>query len=151
MFKQNRCKICGYKVSSKWNYCPNCGSNLKGKNRVGPIFNFFGLFEDVLDLFNFENNDSNNYRNNYQLKYRHYTKAIEPKTKNKRIGGKQIIEIHLPDVKREEDIEITQFEQSYEVRAYAGTKMYFKIIPTENDAQIIYKKFENGILKLEIS
>ena len=149
MFKQNRCKICGYKISNKWNYCPNCGSSLKGKFSNRPIFNFFGFMEDFLDLFS-KTNEYDENDNFNKLTYRKYSKAVEPKTKERRIGKKQVIEIFLPDVKSENDINITKFEQSYEVRAYAGNKMYFKIIPSQEGSRIIKSYFNKGILRIEI-
>ncbi|MBR9702036.1 hypothetical protein GOV13_03880 [Candidatus Pacearchaeota archaeon] len=33
MFKKKDCKKCGKKISSKYDFCPSCGSSLKGKSR----------------------------------------------------------------------------------------------------------------------
>ena len=72
----------------------------------------------------------------------------EPETKIKKIGNKQIISIKLPGVKGE-DIEIRKLEQSIEVKAFAGDKAYFKLIPIPAGASV-NKEFKNGVLKIEI-
>jgi len=73
----------------------------------------------------------------------------EPETEIQTIGNKQIISIKLPDVKNEDDIEIKKLEQSIEVKALAGDKAYFKLIPVSRDVTIS-KKFKRGVLKIEI-
>ncbi len=72
----------------------------------------------------------------------------EPETKIQHVGKKQIITINLPDVK-EEDVQIKQLEQSIEIRAAAGNKGYFKLLPVPANAYVD-RQFKNGILKLEI-
>lgn len=73
----------------------------------------------------------------------------EPETKKIVEKGKTIIKIELPGVKSEDDIEIKRFEQSIEVKAFAGDKAYFKLIPIPENATI-NKKFKDGILEIEI-
>ena len=72
----------------------------------------------------------------------------EPETKIQRVGKKQIITVNLPDVK-EEDVRIRQLEQSIEIRALAGDKGYFKLIPVPANAYV-GKEFKDGILKIEV-
>jgi len=72
----------------------------------------------------------------------------EPETKIQRTGNKQTIKINLPDVK-EEDVQIKQLEQSIEIRAFAGDKVYFKLIPIPTNAYVD-KEFKDGILKIEV-
>ena len=73
----------------------------------------------------------------------------EPEAEIKSSGNKQIISIKLPDVK-EEDIEIKKLEQSMEIKAFAGDKAYFKLIPLPSNATIVKKEFKNGVLKIEV-
>jgi hypothetical protein len=54
----------------------------------------------------------------------------------------------LPDVEREEDIEVKRFEQSIEIRARTKDKLYFKLLPITGE--IINKSFKDGVLKIEI-
>jgi HSP20 family molecular chaperone IbpA len=73
----------------------------------------------------------------------------EPETKIEKVGTKEIITIKLPGVKSEEDIEIKRLEQSIEVKAFAGEKTYFKLIPIPPNA-IVNKNFKDEILKIEV-
>jgi len=73
----------------------------------------------------------------------------EPEAEIKNLGAKQIISIKLPDVK-EKDIEAKKLEQSMEIKAFAGDKAYFKLIPLPSNASIVKKEFKNGVLKLEV-
>lgn len=72
----------------------------------------------------------------------------EPEAKIRRIGQKIEIEIDLPEVSSEKDIEINELEESIEIKAYAKDKAYFKIIAKPANKHISEKKFENGKLKI---
>jgi HSP20 family molecular chaperone IbpA len=74
----------------------------------------------------------------------------EPKTKIESHGNEETIIIKLPDVKNLEDIEIRKLGQSIEIKAFAGDKAYFKLIPIRPNAQISDKNFNNGILKIQV-
>lgn len=73
----------------------------------------------------------------------------EPEAEIKNVDGKKMITIKLPGVKSEDNIEVKKLEQSVEVKALAGDKAYFKLIPVPANATI-NKRFEKGILNLEI-
>ncbi len=73
----------------------------------------------------------------------------EPESEIKTVGGRQIILIKLPGVKKPGDIEVKRLDQSVEVKAFAGDKAYFKLIPVSGDAEIS-ESFKDGSLRLEI-
>ncbi len=73
----------------------------------------------------------------------------EPEAKVERKGKKRIITIELPGVKASEDVNVKRLEQSIEVRAFAGDKAYFKLIPIPKNASVEYK-FEDEKLVLEV-
>ncbi|MBI1978519.1 MAG: zinc ribbon domain-containing protein [Candidatus Aenigmarchaeota archaeon] len=73
----------------------------------------------------------------------------EPETTVQRVNNKQIITLNLPDVKSLEDIEIKQLHQSVEIKAFAGDKAYFKLIPTPSHATV-NNEFKDGVLKIEV-
>jgi HSP20 family molecular chaperone IbpA len=75
----------------------------------------------------------------------------EPETKVEKIGNEEMVTIKLPDVKNLNDIEIRRLEQSLEVKAFAGDKAYFKLIPIKSNAQISDRSFNNGILKIKVT
>ena len=74
----------------------------------------------------------------------------EPKTEVRRIGDKILVDIHLPDVKSDEDIHVRSLENSIEVKAFSGGKAYFKILTKPDNATVERKPFKAGILRLEI-
>ncbi len=83
-----------------------------------------------------------------EVEYERPKVTEEPEAKVSRVGKKTIIEIKLPDVEREEDIEVKRLEQSIEIRARAKDKLYFKLLPIVGE--IVSKSFKDGVLKIEI-
>lgn len=75
----------------------------------------------------------------------------EPNTKVRSLGNKVIVDMELPDVGSESDIEVKRLESSVEVRARAGDKAYFKIITKPEQFSVTSRSFEKGILHLEFS
>ncbi len=74
----------------------------------------------------------------------------EPKASIKRENNKTIIEINLPGVKSERDVDIKKLEQSIEVRGFADDKAYFKLIPIRLGQSIRSYKFKKGKLTIEL-
>lgn len=74
------------------------------------------------------------------------TEEANVKTEEK--DGKIIITVDLPDVKSEEDIEIKKLEQSIEIKAFAGDKAYFNLVPIPPNTHIAKTEFKNGRLKI---
>jgi HSP20 family molecular chaperone IbpA len=70
----------------------------------------------------------------------------EPEAKIVRKGNQIEIEVLLPDVENENDIEVKELEESIEIKAYAKDKAYFKIISKPTNKHIADKKFEKGKL-----
>lgn len=87
---------------------------------------------------------------NIERKLRIPKKTEEPEIKIDKHGNGKIISIKLPDVKNPEDIEIKKLEQSLEIKAFAGDKAYFKLIPIKPNSEILNKVFKDGVLKIEI-
>ncbi|MEM5878185.1 MAG: zinc ribbon domain-containing protein [Candidatus Aenigmatarchaeota archaeon] len=76
-------------------------------------------------------------------------KTEEPETKISKEQGMTKITINLPGIKSEDQIEVKQFEQSIEIKAFAKDKTYFKLIPIKSNS-IIDKKFKDGVLEIQI-
>ncbi len=92
----------------------------------------------------------------HQHEHRHEEKNIrvpktteEPETKIQKVRNKEIITLNLPDVKNLEDIEMKQLSQSIEIKAFAGDKAYFKLIPIPSNA-MVNNEFKDGVLKIEV-
>ena len=74
----------------------------------------------------------------------------EPETRVERVGNERTITIKLPGVKSSEDVEVRKLEQSIEVKAFAGDKAYFKLIPIKPHAEIIDENFIDETLKIRV-
>jgi len=75
----------------------------------------------------------------------------EPKTSVRRIDSKVFVDMEIPGVKDEQDIEINELESSVEVRAMAGDKAYFKILTLPSQFSLSKKEFSKGKLHLEFA
>jgi len=78
-------------------------------------------------------------------------KTEEPKSTIKRLSHKIAVDVELPKVKSERDIQVKELENSVEIRAVAGDQGYFKILTKPNNMRLIGKSFNNGTLILEFS
>lgn len=72
----------------------------------------------------------------------------EPETKVEKGKDYMRIEITLPDVEDEKNIEIRKLEQSIEIKAVAKDKAYFKLLPIPKDFHILKKEFKGNVLTL---
>jgi hypothetical protein len=172
MFNKIRCKNCGAKVKSDWNFCPKCGNSLKEKPVFEDLEKEFrkstrfpkismrpgrGITITIsgrprrkpIKIISGPRIERPKFEREKPKKTPKYTE--EPETKVKHVGTKDIIQIKLPEVKSQDDIEVRRFEQSIEVRAFVGDKAYFKLIPVSSRAEILKKEFKDNILKVEIT
>ncbi|OGJ22213.1 hypothetical protein A3K73_06460 [Candidatus Pacearchaeota archaeon RBG_13_36_9] len=72
----------------------------------------------------------------------------EATSKVRRLSGKVIYELDLPDVKDIKDIIVNQLENSIEVKAFAKDKAYFKFLPVS--LPLLKYQFGEGKLILEL-
>ena len=75
----------------------------------------------------------------------------EPKADVRRIGDKVSVDISMPGVKSQEDVDVHELESSVEVKATAGNKAYFKILTKPAQFRLSLKSFKDGQLHLEFS
>ncbi len=76
-------------------------------------------------------------------------KTEEPETSMKRVDGRAVIEMKLPDVEGK-DVRVQEFESSVEVRAIGKGKAFFKIVTKPEKASVLRREFADGRLVLEI-
>ncbi len=76
---------------------------------------------------------------------------VEPETFMKRVGNNIFVNVNLPEVKVEDDVEVNTLLNSVELRAYAGDKGYFKILDIPNSFGLADKKLKDGKLRLLFS
>lgn len=72
----------------------------------------------------------------------------EAESKVRRLSGKVIYEIELPDVKNVKDVIVNQLENSIEVKAFSKDKAYFKFLPVS--LPLLGYKLEDSKLILEL-
>ncbi len=171
MFEKKKCKNCGEKIKEEWNFCPYCGEGLKApfpRKLFGNTENEFKKLEKTFVLpklsagprgitITISSRRPRIEKRRVEPKKIEVKKPLrvakttkEPETKINKTGNRQIIEIKLPEVKSQDDIEINVFEQSMEIKAFAGDKGYFKLVPIPTNAEILRKEFKNNILKIEV-
>ena len=78
-------------------------------------------------------------------------KTEEPKTSVARSASKVVVSIHLPGVKSDGSIEISELESSVEVKALAHDKAYFKILTKPPQFRLSRRSFDKEVLQLEFS
>ena len=78
-------------------------------------------------------------------------KTEEPKTSVARSASKVVVSIQLPGVDSEKDIEISELENSVEVKALAHDRAYFKILTKPGQFRLARKSFQKGVLEMEFS
>ena len=75
----------------------------------------------------------------------------EPKTEVRRLQNKIIVEMNLPGIESEKDIEVNELSESVEVKAIGDEKAYFKILKIPKGFRIVRKEFKDDKLTLELS
>jgi len=164
-------------VSKKWNFCPICGRKVERQTMAFKIINkqfeqigkFMGLGEFQSRIQELPSGgvsitirsggpktvqkSSHTYSpETRQIKQRKLPKVtIEPKSNVKRLSKEIVINVKLPGIDSEQDIELHRFENSVEVRAYTGDKGYFKIFKIPQNSRIIERKLENNNLIMRFS
>lgn len=83
-------------------------------------------------------------------KFRGNKKTEEPELNIKEMPHQNIIEIDVPGVKTEGDVEIIKLEHSIEIRAFAKDKTYFKLLPIPENVSAIEKELNKNKLKIII-
>lgn len=75
----------------------------------------------------------------------------EPKTHIKRLSDKLVVEMDLPNVKSENDVEVEELSESIEVKAFGEDRAYFKIIKKPRKFRLMGKQMKGDKLILEFS
>lgn len=170
------CRRCNRELKEGWQFCPYCGHMVSSKfddifsALEGSIRELFG--SDFLRDFPFGKGfmvELSQLGGEPKISFRELGKDIEKEEEREEREGKAIpknaeviepevkigekrnrIDIHLPGVKSEGDINIKEFEDSLELRAFAPRKVYFAIIPIPKHLTLMDKRFENGVLTINL-
>lgn len=155
------CDNCESELRKNWKFCPVCGAEIIQGDILISLGNilrsitremeFFeekpsGYKADVMEAFD---NTETETRSGKGTAHKSGSKlAIEPKTSVKNLGNRIFFAIKLPDVDPH-DVRLTELDESFEVKAYAKGKAYFKIITVPQGFSLEDQYFENGKLVLE--
>ncbi len=167
-----RCSFCNSSVEESWKFCSFCGFELKRSNfsSVRKVLgdDWFKAVDDMLkyiinnsdDLFNGLNKtitlklDENLKPVLESPEHEELVKSsgsvIEPVTNIKASGSNIFVEVNLPFVECVDDVEISLMLESIEVRARGGEMVYFKMIKTGRQVNILNKDLRDGKLFLEL-
>lgn len=161
MFKK-RCKSCSEGVDKSWNFCPNCGNPVKagvaGANPLGvdlnkmfqqmvtPLLN--NLMGGVAMNANAQNKRSTGQNDRFSRAMTNIKEVVEPEDIIEDMGDMVTHSISLPGVDNKTDVNVTKMENSIEVRAITGKKMYLKIIKRDRRDGIVSEDFFNENLVL---
>lgn len=75
----------------------------------------------------------------------------EPKASIRRLESKVVVDIEIPGVESEKNVDVKELENSVEVKAIAGDRAYFKILTKPSNFRLSEKKFGKGRLHLEFT
>ncbi len=159
MGRKIKCPYCGKKVDDSFNYCPHCGNPLKKISTEEVLEEFEKIIDREMEklesIFGFpipriklaplmRKEEKNVEKKKIRKKYK---KVEEPEMEIEESENEKIFTVILPGVKREEDIELKELEESLELRAFGRNKLYFKIIPVR-PRNVIGKSFEKERLSI---
>lgn len=174
------CGYCSYKTERRWNFCPKCGNKLRGDFKFNDLINkqmdylkkmlniteydisiepqtdntFVINISHDLRKNSFSTNDEelSSYRpkkKNIQMKLP--KKTIEPEVIVKKRNNDILLEVELPGIKREKEVELTRLSNSIELRSTNGKLGYFKILKIPSKYRLIEKRIEKNKLFLKFS
>ncbi|MCL4400738.1 MAG: zinc ribbon domain-containing protein [Candidatus Parvarchaeota archaeon] len=165
MFKK-KCSSCSFALEKRWNFCPNCGFPLNRQGMgpsninvdlskmmqqmVGPLLN--GLMNGgMFQTQPVQRPVQTNLQEKFAKEMGSINEVAEPEDLVSNNGDTIVHAIGLPGVKSKSDINVTKLENSIEVRALAGKRLYLKIIKREKGEGILSEQFtkENLILVLK--
>jgi HSP20 family molecular chaperone IbpA len=145
-------------VEKDWSFCPQCGRPLRTQG-----INISGLNIDVTKMVNqlipqvlngvfngsiFTKNQQEEQEKESTQKQFSAKKIIEPEDLISKHGDTVIHAISLPGVRTREDIDIKKMENSIEIRAKNGDKIYLKIVRRDKKQSIVSEEFANENLVL---
>ena len=156
--QRKKCQFCGFSVEREWSFCPQCGRPLKlhGINVSGINIDVTKIVQDIIpQVFSgalngsiFTNHNEKQKKESYPRQDFSAKEIIEPEDLISKHGDTIIHAISLPGVKKREDININRMQNSIEIRAKNGDKLYLKILRRDKKQNVISEEFANENLVL---
>ena len=158
--QRKQCQFCGLSVEKEWSFCPQCGRPLRtqGINISGINIDVTKMIRELMpqvlngamdgSIFVSKQNErpqrkETGARSSFPAK-----EVIEPEDLVSKHGNTVIHAISLPGVKDKSDIDINKMENSIEVRARNGDRLYLKILRRDRKQSVVSEEFANENLIL---
>lgn len=159
---KKKCSNCGIQIEKEWNFCPGCGMPLKRANAgvnntadlnkmvqqmVGPMLNTI-----MGSMFNPQPQPQQrrSQKNPFEKRTESVDEVIEPEESVTEMSDSTAHVIPLPGVKSKSDINVIKMENSIEVRARSGKRLYLKILKREKGEGVLSEEFSKGNLVIVI-
>ncbi|MBI2085671.1 MAG: zinc ribbon domain-containing protein [Candidatus Aenigmarchaeota archaeon] len=155
------CDNCETELRKNWNFCPTCGVEVIREDIFISLGNILKKITNDIELefsaetkrpFSYEVNSEPDeghdevYSNNADAPKR----TVEPKISIKNLGNRMFFRINLPRVDPD-NVRLTELDESFEIRARAGDRTYFKIVTVPQGFSLVEQYFEKGKLVLEFA
>jgi HSP20 family molecular chaperone IbpA len=158
--QKKKCLFCGIPIEKEWSFCPHCGRPLKtqGINISGVNIDVTKMVQEIMpqvlngvfngSIFSEKQQEAQDRRESSPKHSFSAKEIIEPEDLISKHGDTIIHAISLPGVRYKDDIDIRKMENSIEIRAKNGDKLYLKIVRRDKRQSIISEEFANENLVL---
>ncbi len=162
------CDNCATEIRKGWKFCPECGteiaysdvfidlgsilkritSEMERRGMVDMSSGTAGIKIDVMRAPRKTHANVSKAQKPSRCVLKSDMGTVEPKVVMKNFGDRFVVKVDLPGV-IEEDIILTEQQESLEVRAHSKKTAYFKIIPVPQGFSQLNQCFRDGKLVLE--
>ncbi|MBI1971740.1 MAG: zinc ribbon domain-containing protein [Candidatus Aenigmarchaeota archaeon] len=144
------CDNCESELRRNWKFCPACGAETIHEDIFISLGNILrGITREMEPSrqapFTWPEEEA---AETEPARKNRPKRSIEPKTLIRNLGNRIFFEIKLPDVDPDE-VRLTELDESFEIKAFAGDKAYFKIITVPQGFSLEDQYFEKGRLIME--
>ncbi len=152
------CDNCESELRKNWKFCPACGAEIIHEDIFISLGNILKSITKEMEPFepkkpfNYsvleEPLETNLNEKRSRAPRKSNANAKEPKTEIKNLGNRIVFGIKLPGADPDE-VQLTELDESFEVKAWSKDKAYFKIITVPQGFSLEDQYFENDKLVLE--
>ncbi len=173
---KTECPNCKTEVKKDWNFCPHCGVmvNTYKRGEVTAVDDLATLNimetpkQGGISIYvNSHNSENPEVRVSAFGDFKKYESELkrrmgvldsknakrdpeiikEPESILKRDKRKITVKVRVPELK-EENIKVRKYENSIEIKGYAGNKLYYSSFEVPNNSEIVNRSLNEGIFTL---
>ncbi|MBI4167732.1 MAG: hypothetical protein HY515_02130 [Candidatus Aenigmarchaeota archaeon] len=150
------CDNCESGLRKNWKFCPTCGAEIVHEDIFISLGNVLKSITKEIESFEEPNNysaleeplETNIHEKRSRAPRKNNANIKEPKVGIKNLGNRIIFELKLPGADPDE-VQLTELDESFEIKAHANNASYFKIITVPQGFSLSDQYFENDKLVLE--